>query len=279
MSLNPSDTLNVKGKARYHETDNKTDPFLSVNPNAVYVDADNATAGNQTRGLTLNGVTGVWGRLLNDGSGQSVLFGANSNPAGNVAIKSTPYSGRQFKFGGTADYRVGKVATLNATLDREVMERKYRERKKTWEDRLKLGYVNRGLGDSTLRASYEFGRRRGSRYMPSTYNEFFSSALVPMPTANGTNVTSWVRTNSGIRYLDLADRDQHVVNGRFDTNGPEPGLGQYRPELSAVPAPEHLRILLVSAWPLPAIPHRARARECRARARQRLRHHHARERG
>ena len=218
LSLNPTPNLNMKGKARFYETDNHTPPFLSVNPNAVYIDADSAIAGNQTRGLTLDGVTGVWGRPLNDGSGQSFLMGTNANPAGNVPIKSAPYSGQQYKFGATADYRLNKVSSLNAALDRETLHRDHRERDRTWEDRLKLGYVNRGLGDSTARVSYEYGRRRGDDYVASSYNEYFSSALVPMPTTAGTNVTSWaVRTNSGFRAIDLADRNQHVVNGRFDT--------------------------------------------------------------
>src|SRR5207302_3399857 len=72
LSINPTADLNLKGKLRYSATDHNTDPFLAVNSNAVYVDTDNATAGNQTGGLTLNGVTGVWGRLINDGSGQNI---------------------------------------------------------------------------------------------------------------------------------------------------------------------------------------------------------------
>jgi hypothetical protein len=39
-----------------------------------------------------------------------------------------------------------------------------------------------------------------------------------MPTTAGSNVTSWaVRNNGGLRTLDIADRDQHVVNARLDT--------------------------------------------------------------
>ena len=69
LSLNPTPELNLKAKARYNETKNNSDPFYAVNPNAVYVDADPNTAGNQTRGLTYGGFTGVWGRPLNE-SGQ-----------------------------------------------------------------------------------------------------------------------------------------------------------------------------------------------------------------
>jgi hypothetical protein len=217
LSLNPTDALNVKGRARYYETDNSTNPFLSVNPNAVYLDADAGTAGNQSRGLTLDGITGVWGRPLNDGSGQSILMGNNSTPAGNIAIRSLPYSSKQYTFGGTADYRLTKAASLNGTLERETTRRTHRDRDKTWEDKVKLGLVHRGLRDATARISYEYARRRGDDYRPSTYGEGFSPMLVAIPTAAGTNVTSWVRANSGLRTLDLADRDQHVVNGRLDT--------------------------------------------------------------
>jgi hypothetical protein len=217
LALNPTAALNVKGRARYYETDNNTDPFLAVNPNAVYLDADGTTAGNQSRGLTLDGVTGVWGRPLNDGSGQSLLFGQNSTAAGNIPSRSLPYSSRQYRFGPTAEYRVNKGVTLQASLERETMRRTHRDRDRTEEDRLKLGFVNRALGESTVRASWEFGRRRGDEYHPSVYGEGFSTALVPIPTAAGTNVTSWVRTNSGFRNLDLADRDQSIINVRLDT--------------------------------------------------------------
>lgn len=217
LSLNPTASLNVKGKARFYETDNNTDPFLSVNPNAVYLDADSGAAGNQSRGLTLDGVTGVWGRPLNDGSGQSILFGTNANAAGNIPIKSDVYSSKQHKFGGTADYRLTKFSSVNAAVDRDTTERTNRERDRTWDDRAKLGYVNRGLGVSTARVSYEAGRRRGDEYVPTSYDNSFSSALAPVPTTPGANVASWVRMNSGFRSYDLADRDQYILNARLDT--------------------------------------------------------------
>ncbi len=45
-----------------------------------------------------------------------------------------------------------------------------------------------------------------------------SAALIPMPTAIGTNVTSWaVRNNNALRNYELSDRDQHVANIRLDT--------------------------------------------------------------
>lgn len=217
LSVNPTDALNVKLKGRFYEADNQTDPFLSVNPNAVYVDADAATAGNQTRGLAFGGMTGVWGRPLNDGSGQSLLMGTTAAPAGNIPIRSLPYSLEQYRFGGTADYRLSKVMSVNADLERETTSRTHRDRDRTWDDRVKVGLVHRGLGDATLRGSYEFVRRRGSEYRPTAYGEGFSPVLVAMPTTAGTNINSWIRGNSGMRTLDLADFDQHAVNGRLVT--------------------------------------------------------------
>lgn len=227
FAINPTSALNLKAKARFHETKNASDPFLAVNPNAVYVDADAATAGNQTRGLTLDGVTGVWGRILNDGSGQNLLLGANATPAGNLPIRSNLYSSKQYRVGPTADYRFSPTTNVNFGLERETIERTRRERAKTWEDKAKVGFVTRALADSTVRVSYEFAARRGSTYTASTYDPVaFSSAIFPMPTTPGANVNSWaVRTNNAFRAYDLSDRDQHTANFRYDT--------MLRPDLDA----------------------------------------------
>jgi hypothetical protein len=107
--------------------------------------------------------------------------------------------------------------TFNAALERETTKRTHRNRDRTWEDKLKVGLVHRGLGDATARASYEFDRRRGSEYRPLTYGEGFSPMLLAIPATAGANVTSWIRTNSAFRNYDLADRDRHVVNLRLDT--------------------------------------------------------------
>lgn len=219
LSLNPTPALNVKTKARYFETDNNSDPYYAVNPNAVYVDADGTTAGNQTRGITYGGLTGVWGRPLNDATGSGgVLFSTNATPTGSVEIANHIYSSKQFRFGPSADYQLTKTSNLTGNAEREVTQRTNRERARTWEDRYKLGYVNRSLLSSTLRASYEFAQRRGSRYITAYYEDTFSAAFIPMPTAVGSNVTSWaVRNNSSLRNYELSDRNQHTANLRLDT--------------------------------------------------------------
>ncbi len=220
LSLNPSPTLNVKMKSRYQESDNNSDPYYAVNPNAVYVDADAGTAGNQTRGLTYAGLTGVWGRPLNDATGSGgVLYGAAATPTGSVVISNKIYSSKQYRLGPTADYQLSKTSNLTGSYERETIERTNRERTKTWDDRFKLGYVNRDLPrNTTLRTSYEYGQRRGSRYVTAYYEDAMSAAIIPMPTTAGANVTSWaVRNNGALRNYQLADRNQQIVNVRLDT--------------------------------------------------------------
>jgi hypothetical protein len=218
LSINPTADLNLKLKARTYEVKNDTDPFLVVNPNAVYINADSATPGSPAQGLTLDGVTGVWGRLLNDGSGQNVLLGANATPVGNIPIMSQYTGSTEDRIGATGDYRLNRVSSLNASIEREITSWENRVRDRTWEDRAKIGYVNRGLGDTSVRLSYEFDRRRGSDYNLSSYNGAFSSALFPMPTTPGADVTTWaVRDISSLETFDIADRDQQIANLRVDT--------------------------------------------------------------
>lgn len=225
LSLQPMDKLDVKAKARYYETENSTE-YWACNP-----------------------LTGQWGRLINDGSGSAIAAASNNNnnnplyassaaasaainaagcnaaavkalgivmQAGNNNIRNVPYEYKQLNYTLGADYRLSPAHSLNANYERETFDRKHRERAETWEDKFKLGYVNRGFEDATLRLSGEHNRRRGSTYNPDPYDEFYSASLSAAPTAAGTNVTSWIHINSLHRKFDLADRDQNVFNARLN---------------------------------------------------------------
>ena len=227
LSLKPVEDLDVKGKVRYYETQTNSD-YWACNP-----------------------LTGQWGRLINDGSGAALLTGfgatstlANANAAairaatlangcnaagaaavealglplsaGNINIRSIPYAYKQMNYTLGADYRLGKANSINANYERETLNRQHRERAETWEDKFKLGYVNSGLENGTLRLSYENDRLRGSAYISDPYDPFYSASLGVMPTVAGTNVTSYIHVNSTLRKFDLADRDQNILNGRFN---------------------------------------------------------------
>ena len=191
--LNPARALAVRGKVRYFDTDNSTE-FLACNP-----------------------LTGQWGRLLNNGSGGSFVtpnLTVGNNPAGtlntgyngtgcdyaatralglapsagDVPIRTAPYEYRQVNSVVSADYRINRTNSLEAAFEREDFRREYRERDETWEDKVRLGYVNRDSATGTLRLGYEYGRRRGSDFVSTPLAEFYSISLGPVPTANTTNM-------------------------------------------------------------------------------------------
>jgi hypothetical protein len=213
LSLKPANALDVKGKVRYYETIN-SNQYQSCNP-----------------------LTGQWGRLLNDGSGLSLAAASGANPnaynaancdlaaaqalnlaptVGNVPIRSVPYDYKQLNPSLAADYRLGRTSSVNAAIEREIYRREFRERDRTWEDKLKIGYVERGALDGTIRLSYEHDRRRGSEYNSNPYEPFLSAGLGPAPTTDTLNVASFFHSIGQFRSFDLADRDQNILNGRVN---------------------------------------------------------------
>jgi hypothetical protein len=219
--LNPARSLDIRGKVRYFDSDNSTQ-YLACNPQ-----------------------TGQWGRLLNNGSGGSFVtpnVTAGNNPvgtlntgyngtgcdiaatralglapsAGDVPLLSAPYEYRQLNSVVSADYRINRANSLEAAFERENFDRKYREREETWENKVRLGYVNRGFDAGTLRVSYEYGSRRGSDFVAAPLAGFYSSSLGPVPTAPTTNMATWFRNVDQFRRFDVADRNQHVFSAMFN---------------------------------------------------------------
>ena len=220
--MNPAQALAVRAKVRYFDTDNST-AFTACNP-----------------------LTGQWGRLLNNGSGGQFVtpnLTAGNNPpgtlntgyngtgcdyaatrglnlapsAGDVVIRTAPFEYSQLNSVVFADYRINRANNLEAAYERENVRREYRDREKTWEDKIRLGYVNRGFETGTLRLSYEYGNRRGSDFLLTPpLAEFYSYSFGPVPTATTTNMASWLRNVDQFRRFDLADRNQHVFNARFN---------------------------------------------------------------
>lgn len=217
LTLNPTDALSVRAKARHYQTINKTE-YLACNPNASYADIDPFVDGAQPGVLTAYGCSGVWGRVLNDGSGASVVMAANAAYAGNLILRNIPFDHKRTQLSLTGDYRLGKATTLSAMYERDIYQRDHRERTRTWEDKIKLGYVNRGMENSTLRLSYEHTDRRGTEYHTHhPYSDFLSGYFLPMPTTEGSAVTGWVvHMNDQLRKFDLADREQNIVNARWN---------------------------------------------------------------
>ena len=210
LALKPASGFDLKGKVRLYETRNGLE-YLACNP-----------------------LTGQWGRFINDGSADAIVNtaaylapGVRCNlaataalgvvpGAGDVNIRGIPFEYRQRNYTLGADYRLGKATSIGASYEREEFDRAYRERATTNEDKIKLNYVNRALEAGTLRISFESDRRRGSAYLADPYGNFYSASLGPLPTAAFTPGELWIRTSDLQRKYDLADRDQRVLNARFN---------------------------------------------------------------
>lgn len=220
LSLAPAEGLDLRAKLRHYETANSTE-YWACNP-----------------------LTGQWGRLINNGSAAVTANPAVTadNPAGttvnswnsaacsiaavearnlvpaagNINIRNIPYEYTQDNISASGDYRLALRQNLNFSLERETFRREFRERERTWEDKAKLGYINRNLGGGTLRASFEAARRRGSVYNSDPYEAFYSGSMGPLPTVTGLNASSWIHTNDLHRKFDLADRDTQVLNLRYN---------------------------------------------------------------
>ena len=219
--MNLTRDLTLRGKVRSYDTDN-SGSFLACNPQ-----------------------TGQWGRLLNNGSGGSFVtpnLAAGNNPigtvatgyngtgcsldatralgltpsAGDVPLGAAPYEYGQMNATVSADYRLTRASNVEVGYERENFRRPYREREKTGENRLRLGYVNRDFATGSLRLSYERGGRRGGDFVAAPLAEFYSSSLGPTPVAAGTNMASWLRNVEQLRRYDVADRNQDAFSLRFN---------------------------------------------------------------
>jgi hypothetical protein len=89
----------------------------------------------------------------------------------NVPVFGQARSTKQSNFAIAADYDLTRTRSINVAVEREEFNRNFRERDNTWENKIKLGYVDRSLGIASLRASIEKGIKRGSEYRYRTFED------------------------------------------------------------------------------------------------------------
>jgi hypothetical protein len=256
LSLKPVDALDVKGDVRLYETANKGG-YVAYNPLTGQfgrgfirsTSFDLAVGSSGTPGATgvpcytLPGFPVVPGCVFNGNLGGIAQTGggtASINNPGNVPVFSNPRDYKQYNYALSADYDFGHGRSVNGLVEREEFRRTYREREKTWDDKLKLGYVNRGFETATLRTSYEISRRRGTDYqfwpvadfatgLPGLdWNTIYSMYIRGGGTTTGwtnaaltgaaTNLAGYVanRYNIDSRKHDQADRNQQILNTRVN---------------------------------------------------------------
>jgi hypothetical protein len=239
LSMAPTDALSLKASLRSYQNDNKGG-YVAYNPltgqfGRGFAEGNGLTNLDVVVGLQPGAATNSLGSCYAP-AGVTVVdackfgYSATATPAiaggANVPVFGQARSTRQTNLVLSADYDLGNTSSLNAALEQEEFTRNFRERDKTWETKLKLGYVNRALGDSTLRLSYEAGDKRGSDYRFRTFEDLGTGLpgldVATQTSMAGTNGYAVLAANLYNRYsyyfrkYDQADRDQSVFNARWN---------------------------------------------------------------
>jgi MtrB/PioB family decaheme-associated outer membrane protein len=186
LTLIPMDKLTLRGTLRHYET------------------------ANHTRYTAFNPQTGQFGYLIQDTNATTVFNGTN-----NIHYRSIPFEGEQDNYKLSGEYPVRRRAILSADYERENFHRLYRERDNTWEDRMRVGYTDRGFESATLRLAYEYGSRRGSQYHSDPYQDFYTASLATY-TDTRANVLNRLHNLEELRKYDLADRRQQLLKAQVN---------------------------------------------------------------
>jgi hypothetical protein len=238
LTLLPNEDLSLRGSFRQHEVANKGG-YVAYNPLTGQFGrgpADGNGLGNLDTvvGLQAGATPGAAGSCyVPPGTTSNAtiancvfgLAGAVANGA-NVPVFGQARSTRQTNYGLSADYDLGRTRSLNASLEREEFKRSFREREKTWEDKIKVGFVDRGFESATLRASYEIDRKRGGEYRYRTFEDL-GTGLPGLDVQTQIDkagkqgypalaVGLFNRYSAYFRKYDQADRDQQILNLRLN---------------------------------------------------------------
>lgn len=186
LSFAPLDRLTLRGTLRHQDTRNAT-AYTAYNP-----------------------LTGQYGYIIQDTNASRVFDGSN-----NIHYRSIPFDGAQDRLQLVGELQLRPRARLSAELERDDVHRRHRERERTWEDRLRLAYTDRGFEAVTLRLAFEQARRRGSDYVSDPYREFYTESL-PGYTVTRANLLDRLYSLAELRKFDLADRRQQLLKARLN---------------------------------------------------------------
>ncbi|MDR2187479.1 MAG: MtrB/PioB family decaheme-associated outer membrane protein [Azonexus sp.] len=215
FALKPVDALDVRLRGRYYETENDT-KYLGCNPNPP--------AGATI--YTWRGCTGAWfsspANNIDNSGGAATLAAAGTGGY----FSNIPYDRKELLGSLSADYRLSNFASVNGSYEYEQIERSLREVDKTKEHKFKLGYTNRAIAEAgTLRLSYEYDHRTGTDYNSAAPYMYSASGVLLAANgiypAAGAALWSWYgygnnTPSSWGRKFDEADRDQHILNLRYN---------------------------------------------------------------
>ncbi|MDR2014483.1 MAG: MtrB/PioB family outer membrane beta-barrel protein, partial [Azoarcus sp.] len=239
-TMDPTDDLTLRANARRYENDNKSPIFYAANP--LLMGSPNATL----YGVPFSG-------FFNTANAFSApLNNLGAFTAAGPSYFSPPRSDTQTNYTLSGEYLFARKQALDLSYEREDFSHTYRERKETWEDKIKATYVNRGLfDDATLRTSWEVDKKRGSFYDPLVTTRPLASFMtlnglpysrdalkwmitnadtaavlpsgIPVPTLAqmqtailGNNGSGGQANGGDFMKIDQADRGQEVINTRLN---------------------------------------------------------------
>jgi hypothetical protein len=246
ISARPTEDLSLKGQYRYYETDNKGG-YVAYNPltgqfGRGFADGNGLTNLDTVVGRVPGMATNAPGScyvpsgyatnaLINSCKFWLGTAGTTLANGANVPVFGQARSTKQSNLIFSADYDLSRTSSINTAVEREEVNRDFRERAKTWEDKLKIGYVNRALGDMTFRTSLETDRKRGSEYRYRTFEDLGTGlpgldmatqiALAGLTTGSNAGYPAvaaglFNRYSYYFRKYDQANRDQNILNARVN---------------------------------------------------------------
>jgi hypothetical protein len=236
LSLKPVSDLTLNATYRFYQTINKGG-YMAYNPLTGQFGRGPST-GNGTGASDLviapNGVNAVCYAPVGFAAVAACNAATLANGS-NIPVFGQARDVKQVNYVLSADYDLNRFSSLNGSLEREEFSRTFRERDNTWEYKAKVGYVNRALGDTTLRASLENDTKRGSTYNYRTFADLGTglpgldpATQIANLNANGTgkvvngvtyptlNANLFNRYSSFFRKYDQADRNQNILNTRVN---------------------------------------------------------------
>ena len=194
------DQLDVRGRLAW-----RPHRRVRVEARVRYEDED-----NDTRYTARNPVTGQIGYVALDGAFEAGTPFARVFTAGVAGedwrYRASDYARDRLEAGATVRWSPVAATRLEAGYTRDRSLRTSRERRRTETDRFRTAVSTRLAGLATLRVSYEFADRTGSRYDASPNEGDFVSSLPGFVSLFGFVPP---RNLADLRISDLGDRRRH----------------------------------------------------------------------
>ncbi|MCB1889369.1 MAG: MtrB/PioB family outer membrane beta-barrel protein [Rhodocyclaceae bacterium] len=215
LAFRPTDRVDLKLGFRHYDEDNRTEPFDTCNPQ-----------------------TGQCAFLLLDGAlaeafqspGFIRLFDPSIGQFTNFHYRSVPWDTEKTSLSAAVGYRLTPRTRLGLDVERETIERNYREVHETDENKLRLNLVHRDASWGTLRLEAGVAQRSyAGDYDANPYEAFWTEHLLhdfiedpatdPAAAAAAQAFIDTVlepHTLDALRKSDLSERDQRTLAVKFN---------------------------------------------------------------